>query len=67
MDLPPGFCPSGQQVEPGTDDCEYCPKGTHKNNSISVEVMLGPCEACPENSTTEDDGAVGSELCTLGL
>ena len=63
--LSSAYCPSGEQMT-GTATCAPCSVGTHKNNSVSQEVLLGKCQPCPENFTTPDVGAMDESHCTVG-
>ena len=65
--LLPAYCPSGQQWNAAEAACEPCPLGTHKDNLISHDVLLGQCMPCPENFTTPDAGLVYEANCSVGL
>ena len=57
-------CDSGEELI--DDSCEPCLKGYHKDNDLGREVAIGPCQPCPEYTTTASDGAESADECDVG-
>lgn len=59
-------CPSGQEMNAMTQQCQPCARGYYKDNSVSPTASFAACQPCPSGTITPTTGSISQSQCIQG-
>lgn len=59
-------CPSGQEMNAMTQQCQPCARGYYKDNRVSPTASFAACQPCSSGTITPTNGSTSQSQCTQG-